>query len=82
MYRAARMCFSCFGLWCRKQRRRLADDKWLPRPIVRMRVMKTAKRRSVDGSDLDISGISLDLPTQEELDEIIKHTEDEVLFQR
>lgn len=42
------------------------------------------KRRSADGSDLDISGISLDLPTTEEmaLEEEPKYTEDEILFER
>ena len=56
----------------------------MPQPIVRMRrgIAKASKRRSVDGSDLDISGISLDLPsTSEDLEEV-KYTEDEVLFER
>ncbi|KAK7100914.1 G-protein coupled receptor 157-like [Littorina saxatilis] len=82
--RRTRKCCSCFTTWCQRQQRRLAEEKWMPQPIVRMRrtIHKVNKRRSIDGSDLDISGISLELPsTAEELEEV-KYTEDEVLFER
>ncbi|KAK7492955.1 hypothetical protein BaRGS_00015902 [Batillaria attramentaria] len=83
MSRATRRWCSCCSKWCQKQQRRLADEKWLPRPIVRFgRKVTKLKRRSADGSDLDISGISLDLPPTEELEEEPKYTEDEILFER
>ncbi|XP_076462329.1 G-protein coupled receptor 157-like [Babylonia areolata] len=82
---ARRLC-ACWCAWCQRQQRRLAEEKWMPRPIVRMRrsmVRVGSGRRSIDGSDLDISGISLELPsaTPEELEEV-KYAEDEVLFER
>ena len=82
--RTTRRWCSCCSTWCQRQQRRLAEEKWMSQPIVRMRrgIAKVSKRRSVDGSDLDISGISLDLPsTSEDLEEV-KYTEDEVLFER
>lgn len=84
--RNVRRWCTCCGTWCRRQQRRLAEEKWMPHPIVRMgrSIGKSgSKKRSLDGSDLDISGISLELPTvtPEDLEEV-KYTEDEVLFER
>ena len=82
--RNARRWCACCCTWCHRQQRRLAEERWMPQPIVRMRrgIARVSKNRSVDGSDLDISGISLELPsTSEELEEV-KYTEDEVLFER
>ncbi|XP_055885275.1 G-protein coupled receptor 157-like [Biomphalaria glabrata] len=68
------LCFCCSG-WC-KQQKLNAQDKWKGvNSIVRMR--KGPKRpKQLDGSDLDLSGISLDLPTES------TGGEDEVIFER
>ncbi|KAL8597857.1 hypothetical protein ACOMHN_061390 [Nucella lapillus] len=84
--RNVRRWFGCCCTWCQRQKRRLAEEKWMSHPIVRMsRSMGRpgSRTRSLDGSDLDISGISLELPsvTPEDLEEV-KYTEDEVLFER
>lgn len=83
MSRATRKCCACCSTWCQKQQHRLAEEKWLPRRIVRIgHKVSRMKRHYTDGSDLDISGISLDLPSAEALEDESKYTEDEILFER
>ncbi|XP_059151763.1 G-protein coupled receptor 157-like [Physella acuta] len=70
---------SCLCGWCRKHRL-AAQDRWMKVPsIVRIRRGKLAQKRpkNLDGSDLDLTGISLDLPTM-----ILEGGEEEVIFEK
>lgn len=70
---------SCFCGWCRKHKL-AAHDRWMKVPsIVRIRRGNLAQKRpkNLDGSDLDLTGISLDLPTL-----MLEGGEEEVIFEK
>lgn len=95
--RTRKLC-ACCTTWWRKQHRRLKEEHWVPQPIVRMSRTLGGKRtgfeligggrgkpkQSLDGSFVDISNISLELPPAAEGEELqnLKNTDEEVLFER
>lgn len=74
-----RCCRVFFGLCC-TQTRSLGRSNFirLSNNIVKMQHRKPSRTKALDGSDLDISGISLDLPSPDGM----KVEEDEVIFER
>ena len=87
--RRMRICCYCCGS-CINQRS-LSDNRWvLLRPIVRASEASVGQRganskRSVDVSDLDVSRISLEMPTVEECEYqamSLDESEDEVVFDK
>ncbi|KAH9504191.1 hypothetical protein Btru_065269 [Bulinus truncatus] len=73
----ARFCGCCSGWW--KGQKLNAQTKWKGvNSIVRMRRPGTKRQKQLDGSDLDLSNISLELPTTEGN----RGEEDEVIFER
>ncbi|KAK3767236.1 hypothetical protein RRG08_018104 [Elysia crispata] len=75
-----RCCRIFFGICC-SQTKSLGRRTFMRLPnnlIVRKQHRKTSRTKALDGSDLDISGISLDLPSPNDS----KIEEDEVIFER
>ncbi|GFN95028.1 G protein-coupled receptor 157 [Plakobranchus ocellatus] len=73
-------CFICCAGCCRKTRS-LGKRTFMRVPnnlIVKMQHRKPSRTKALDGSDLDISGISLDLPSPDDT----KIEEDEIIFER
>ncbi|BFY99881.1 hypothetical protein BsWGS_02921 [Bradybaena similaris] len=68
-------CCKCFSGWL-SNHRTIGKNKWMKvQSIVRVRMPK--KSRNLDGSDIDLSGISLDLPSPDG-----EFPEDDVIFER
>ncbi|CAL1533500.1 unnamed protein product [Lymnaea stagnalis] len=83
MHKKLKTCCACFSGWCRRHKI-IGPERWTAvSSIVRMRKGQLPNRRSrnLDESDLDLSGISLELPPPGG-DCVDNGNEDDVIFER